>query len=134
LEVVAVGCGGVIALARCNVDVVVGPSVHARLEAALFELGLYTVCIPWRDAKRDVIQPCCARGALTFEIGIVQVASTNDDVSDFTDLKLVLTSFVVGRLPSQEVGVKRGRLFIIRDSKGEMIQPHGLPPGRIERQ
>src|SRR5207237_10195291 len=55
LQVVAVRRRRVIALERGDVDVVAGRRVDLRAQAALLELRLDAVGVPWLNAERDVI-------------------------------------------------------------------------------
>jgi len=99
------------------VNVIVAGGVDSSFEAALLEFRLYSVRIPWFDSKRDVIDPRAARHPAFSESSVVRIASTDDDVPDFTDHKLVLTSLIVRLFPSQQVGVERCAFLVVTTVK-----------------
>src|SRR5438105_1429927 len=133
LQVVAVGRRRVIALERGDVNLVAGRRVDLRSEPALLELRLDAVGIPRLNPERNVIDPEARTPAAFAEIRIQRVAAADDDVADLTDEALVLTAFVVGLGPSEQVAVERRAPFVVGRAEGQMIQPHRLPAGRLER-
>src|SRR6185369_13114248 len=60
-------------------------------------------------------------------------SAANDDVADVADFALALAALVGARLPSQQRGVERHGLLVVRDLERDVIEPHGLPAGRLER-
>src|SRR5439155_15778972 len=60
-------------------------------------------------------------------------AAADDDAAHVADLALILTAFVGSRFPTEQRGVERHRLLVIRHLERDVIEPDGLPVRRLER-
>src|SRR4051812_38000526 len=114
LQVEAVRRRRVVALVGRRVDVAASAGVDARGEAALLELRLHLIGIERRDAERDVADARGARSRVRAAAAIAAAAAPDDDVADLADLALTLAALVGARLPSEQRGVERDALLVIR--------------------
>src|SRR5260221_8972758 len=134
LQIESVRGRGVIALVARRVDVALSPGVDAARQAALVELGLDLIGIERGQAERDVTdcRPARRRRRAGPRAPVAAAATPDDDVADIADLALVLTALIGARLPTEKRGVERHGFLVVRHLERDVIEPDGLPVGRVE--
>src|SRR5689334_9128965 len=78
-----------------------------------------------------MVDPAACRAPLT--AGDERIAAANDDVANFANHQLVLTSLVVSRLPTEQIAVEGRRRLVVSSIEREMIEPDGFPSRRRDR-